>query len=256
MNRVVAYFRPFASELRLALRPSFSLAIVSLVLMHAGGAAEASISIIDGAGMGNPAENLVFNKAGLVLGGITVQGATNGTSVVLDIMSTDGVTLAASGGAASVSETAGDPFEGVMFIPHAVNDLPAGLNPFAGFSDFKFNVDATEDGTIDIDVLDDMGMTTSASMLSINGNGNNFFRIQADMGDYITKVTITTAGTMMMNPIIDSIKQIRLGGLIDPTGAPIPTVPEPYTLAIWSFFGLIGGGAIWRRRRREDGATA
>lgn len=248
MNPTLAYFRPFASVLRVPLRPSYSFAIVSLMAMLSGGVAGASISITAGPGMGNPAENLVFNKAGLALGGITVQGATNGTSVVLDIMSTDGVTLAASGGAASVAETAGDPFEGVMFIPHVANDLPAGLNPFAGFTDFKFNVEATEDGTTDIDVLDDMGMTTSASMLALDGSGSNFFRIQADMGDYITKVTITTAGMMMMNPIINDIKQIRVGGLIDPAGAPIPSVPEPYSFAVWSFFGLIGAATLWRRR--------
>jgi hypothetical protein len=223
------------------------------------GQSEGAIIITAGPGGGNPAENVVFNQSGLVTNGTPVQGATNQTSVVLDIQPNQSITLLASGGQgqAHVQQFGGGGFDGVSFIPHSANNLPAGLFPLSAFNDFKFNVNALANGTIDIVVNGKDGsnnaVTSSLLGASLSQNGENFFRIIADNNFSITNVTITASGN-----IIDDLKQVRLGGLTGPAGiinpppSPDPDfVPEPASAVLWGLLAAAGAVARWRKNRHS-----
>jgi len=234
-------------------RALVSLAIPALTVAL-GGVVEAGIVVTIGPGGGNPDENVLYNKSGLVTSGSVVQGATNQTDRVVDITPNQAITLNAAGGQARIEQLGGAAFNGAMFTPHSANNLPAGLNVLGAFTDFKFNVNATVNGLVDIVVngLNSSNAAISQSLLGapLDKNGENFFRIIADSGDVITKVTVTANGD-----IIQEFKQVRLGGLVGPDLAPIPgppvpdppPVPEPTSILVWGV--LAAAGAALRLRR-------
>jgi hypothetical protein len=241
----------------------FFRALLSLMILTSAltvcGSVQASIIITVGPGGGNPDENVMYNQAGLTLVGNSIMGATNQTSRVLDIQANQSISLSASGGQARVEQLGGAPFNGAMFTPHSANDLPAGLNPLGAFTDFKFNVNATANGLVNIVVngltSTNVAITQSLLNAALDMNGENFFRIIANGGDVITKVSVTANGN-----IIQEFKQVRLGGLFDSggnviAGPPVPDpdpVPEPTSVLVWGV--LAAAGAALRLSRRS--ATA
>jgi hypothetical protein len=205
----------------------------------------AGVIVIPGPGGGNPAENLLFNQPGLELGpALTIQGATNQSNAVLDIMSINDMLLVGNGGQARVEGDGGASFTGVMFIPSS--NPPVGLNGMVSFTDIKFNIDASADGTLLIDVfLNGSNTATSFGPFDLDENGENFFLIISFGGDVITKVTLTASGD-----IIEQIRQIRLGGVETSNGN--GEIPEPGALSLWAVVGIAGAlGFAGRKLRRK-----
>lgn len=234
------------------MRYLLSLSTAIAVFCVASVSARADIIIQNLAGGGNPDENILFNghvtDAGGNLGpATTVQGITNQSGLLLDIMSgKGGPDLLGSGGAAELTEANSQPFGsfGVMFFNH----------DFDFITDFKFNINASADGTLTIDVFDDEAGTTllqSATYdLDKNGLGANWFRVTGTNGDDFAKVTITTNGD-----IISDIRHIRISGggssgeTEPPPPAPLPETPEPSSILLWSVLTLAAGVFVVRRRR-------
>ena len=225
---------------------------VCLVLSAWNGLALGDITIDPTPGGGNPAENLLFQGAGVVNGpATTVTGRTNTSGALLDV--TSNVDLIGDGGQATV-EGNPSPFGdgGVTLVPNN--------NSFT-FTDLKFNIDAIPGGgSVDITVqgLDSGGNPEVETLLnaSLSGNGQNFFRIMATNGTVITNVLLNTVGD-----IIDSITQIRLGGIVFGGGGGVgggggggggtTPAPEPSGLLIWSAIGLVAGSSTYLQRRRR-----
>lgn len=88
------------------------------------------------------------------------------------------------------------------------------------------------------------GDVIGSGTLDLGGNGENRIRIVGDAGEIFTSFRITltpTGGT------VDSISQVRIGGVAAFPGG--PAVPEPTTWAMMlSGFGMLGAAA--RRRTR------
>jgi hypothetical protein len=216
--------------------------------------ARAGIVITVGPGGGNPDENVLFNKPGLVTTGTTIQGATNQTLAVLDIQSNQGYTLGATNGIgqANVERIGGGAFGNVSLIPHS-GSLTLPLISLSSFNDIKFNINAATNGTVTISALGSVSGLVTALNLNLDANGENFFRITAT-GEVITQVNIVANGD-----IIDNIKQIRLSGLTGPSGQEIPPppfpdpdfVPEPASLLVWAAVGAVACGFRCLRRRKS-----
>jgi|GEM_PF-3312971 len=224
---------------------ALSLFSAILVVCIASASVRADIIIQKTPGGGNPDENILFNNGGLDLGpGSTIQGITNQSGLKLDIMSGGGDIVGVGGQAGGVEGDGGAAFggSGVMFFN----------NDFDFITDFKFNVDATADGTLTIDVFDDEAGTTllSSDTFDLNKNGQNFFRVTGTGGDDFAKVTITASGD-----IINQIRQIRISGGSDdgpdtvPPPFPGPGLPEPASILLWSMLTLAVGGFVITRRK-------
>jgi hypothetical protein len=223
------------------------LGLLFTIALLSGNIAEAGVVFTVGPGGGNPAENVLYNQSGLVTGPAPViMGATNQTSVVLNIDGQGTNLTIHGGGQASVVSDSGDPYSSVLFTPNG--SPPPGLNALASFTDFKLNINATANGTVSFSVNN--GAFVSGA-LPLDKNGENFFRITASGSDVITSLLVTASGS-----IIDNIKQIRIGGLtgIGPNPLPNPIIepeiaPEPASLLAWGFLAATGA-MVTRIRRR------
>ena len=211
---------------------------IPAALMFFGVSANASIIIIDSGGMGNPDENIVFNSVSSLGGtagpGTTIQGATNQSQLLLDIMSGGPNILGEGGvGQATVSEENDNLFgaDGIMFFN----------NDFDIITDLKFNLNASQAGTVTIDVLDNGDGLLETETFDLDEAGENFFRITGTDGMDFFKVTITTDGD-----ILEDIKQIRISGSGDDGNT---VVPEPASMMVWSFLAVAAIRATRRRRR-------
>lgn len=231
------------------MRALVKISTAILICCIASTAARADIIINNSPGGGNPDENILFNGAVGAAGGFTgpgqtIQGVTNQSGLLLDIMSgTGGPNLFGSGGAAMLTAENGVPFgaAGVMF----------GDGDFDFITDFKFNVNAIADGSLTIDVFDDEAGNTllSSATFDLDKNGQNWFRITGTGGDDFAKVTITANGD-----IIGDIRQIRIsGGANDgDNGDNIVTIaetPEPASILLWCLLASAVGVFLVRRRR-------
>ena len=88
------------------------------------------------------------------------------------------------------------------------------------------------------------GNVVGSGTLNLGGNGENRIRIIGDAGEIFTGFRITlgpTGGT------VDSISQVRIGGVAAIPGG--PAVPEPATWAMMlGGFAMLGAAARWRGR--------
>lgn len=248
--------------------------VVALGLWPLPARAGPIFQIRDDSGAGNPEENLLFNKTGLVTAGPTVQGATNQSLSVLDIVSGDGTILDASPGKgqAMVEKQGGGTFGEVAFAPHRADDLAAAaLQTLDSFLDIEFSLDFDFDADlpaslrIAVEGVNGHGdRVDGTASFSANNSGQQKFRVTAANDSVITKVTLTPVEDAAPNDalaILRSIKQIRLtpGATIPPPpgdgddGRGARRMPEPTSLAVWSLLALLSAsyGCFARRRRRE-----
>ena len=88
------------------------------------------------------------------------------------------------------------------------------------------------------------GETASLAMDSTLGNGTGFFGILADSS--FTSVTFGTNG--------GANEFFRMDDLTRGIGE-FAAVPEPASMALFALFGVAGGGATWRRKKKADAAV-
>jgi hypothetical protein len=170
----------------------------------------------------NPDENVLLNTDTT---GMVVTGLTNQTNSTVLFTGQENL-LAPPQGQARIEA-----------IDGAFNYLDIALaSPLLGFTAIEFNIDAATSGQATIHFFDQLGNMFGTSY-ALGASGSNFFNALASNGQYITHATITSTVPL------DSIGQVRLGGV---TG--LSAVPEPATWVtmILGFFGL---GALMRRRR-------
>lgn len=254
----------------ITVRLTFLIAGVILCLASVSVAAPFT-TIVDNSGIGNPDENVLFNKPGQVTvgnsgNGFTLQGATNQTQVVIDIVSPQSLSLAGVGGLGQATISAVAPLEyfgAVQIFPHTADDLPAGLNPLAGITDIEFNIDVDVDGFVGIKVTG-VGPDVDGAdqeIFALDKNGQNKFRITAFPNNIITSVELISYNTDMKETnLFKELFQIRISGGTattpgndpggDPDGDPDPVpTPEPASLILWTAIAA-GLGYRWQRSRK------
>ena len=113
------------------------------------------------------------------------------------------------------------------------------------FDRLVFNLDAESDGEIEFTATDDQG-NIFVEIRPLDQNGQNFFSIDSDALQQISRVEFTTTVGVTITEL-DQIRQVRVGGISELGNQP-PDVPEPGTL-ISVGAGLIALG-VWRHRAK------
>ena len=199
-------------------------------LLGAANQAQADILLYTTPGAIQPDENLLFNGSVISGPALTVQGLTNQSGTVFDLTGTEN--LIASGGQARVEDEAQDGFNS-LFID--------AFDPKTFFTMFEANLNAIGDGSAMITATDSTGKQFAFDPFDLDGNGENFFSLEAVAGQKIDTIQILTIGTSLSD-----VRQIRIGGITTDGGGTPDPVPEPTLMALVGV-GLLGAG-IFRRR--------
>jgi hypothetical protein len=165
-----------------------------------------------GAGAVQPPENLLFNAPGLISTGTTVEGETNQTNSLVQIISNDNPleTLTTPAQGQARIEAVDGAYSSVMIVPQG---------GYITEMEFNVNVLNQESGTFQLSLLDQFNnVILDTFNPNTLGQGENFFSFETDGGTFIQKATLTASGQ-----IIQDLRQIRLG---------ISEVPEPGSLAL------------------------
>ena len=155
--------------------------------------------------LGNPGnqgtDNVLFNDPSLQHSGTLVQGnfAGMGNGFIVDFTSSSGNhMMMGSGGQSTITGLAGnDPFTSLTFA----------LEGGATFTKAILNPDATVDGHINFTVSYIQSGIPYTTTFTIDGNGQNFFGIEAGANEQITSVTFDTSDSAF-----DNASQFRIGG--------------------------------------------
>ena len=194
-----------------------------MLLCLCASSTEASFIFHVGAGAIQPSENLLFNEEGLADVGTTIEGITNNTAAIFEVISNDNpqdVLVTPSAGQARVEAQDGS-FSSIMITPQEDGVF---------FTQLEFNVNVLnmQSGTLSLSVLDQDGVTHQDDFdPNTLAQGENYFSVDAQDGMLIQKATLTANAA-----IIQDVRQIRLDGV----------VPEPSALALGLFacIGLLG----------------
>jgi hypothetical protein len=217
-------------KLDYAPRLAAGVAIAAFALAVGTPAYAATVIECPGANCVATDENVLLDGGTYALG-TPATGITNQTNVGVTFTSlTDA--LIASSGQASLSAV-----DGVL------NQITFFLAPGSTFQTAEFNLaPLTGNNPLEATSVSFLGIggTIIPASFGLSGNGNNWFGVTAGPGDSLSGIQFTFAPGANG---IDSLRQLRLGGVTSSTA-----VPEPATWAML-LFGFGGIGFALRRRK-------
>ena len=207
----------------------FLRALTAASLVATATIGSSAIIILQGPGNIEGDENVLFNEDGLLDNGLVVQGITNETGFIVNFEGTE-ILNTPSGGQARIEADDGAYTSLDIFLDDAA----------AAYTSLILNINAVAEGMVMFDITPLVG-SNFVTAFSLDGNGENFFRIIATDGDYIsTSSFATTIG-------VADIRQVRIGGSTTEF-PPEEVVPEPATVGMaCAAVGL----ALLRKRRKS-----
>jgi len=196
---------------------TLSLGAVALAM----GSAQAMLVIEPTPGKLLNTENVLFDAQGLILSGPMIQGALNKSGAVVDFYDAGEDLFADAMGQARIEAVDGS----FTMLSVRMDD------PELGIAAYQFNVNAIDDGDLTIELFESGPTPSLSQVFSIDGAGENWFRIYATEGEVLSHVSISSTSE------IQAVGQNRIAAV------PAP-VPEPSSLA------AIGLGLVLLLRRR------
>lgn len=207
-------------------RRVLSMALLGLALAPATGRATLTISLGSGAPDINTTLQLV-EPTGTIGTVFHAENSSLGTVMKITV---DAPGKAGATGQASIEPSTSTNFTTAVF--EADGD-------YLGWTGFELNPSfSATGGSFTVTGID---QSSHSFVRTIMIDNNNRFYILPDSVQYITKVTLSTAPSA----IINAITQFRIGGVVS-----APAVPEPSTLISGGMTGFVGLGLAWRRRQR------
>lgn len=196
----------------------------------ASGAARADVTISRG-NIPGATDNVLYNNcSGSVQGpAATIQGCLNQARATLVDLATTGDSLKIQGGGQANLEA----------VDGSFNDLTIAFADGAAFNYLILNIDVPKKSSGIATFTASLGGQPAVSQtLALNGNGQNFFTVQATGGDALTSFRIVSDAGM------SNVNQVRIAA------APIPE-PGEWALML-AGLGVVGWIARGRQARKAQ----
>ncbi|MDQ2985321.1 MAG: PEP-CTERM sorting domain-containing protein [Armatimonadota bacterium] len=168
-------------------------------------------------------EIVLFNDPGLLEMGPVVEGILNQSRAIVEFRDAGEDLFTAAEGQARIEAVDGS----FTALTTRMSD------PSLGIAAYQFNINAIEDGSVEISLYE-AGSVTLTESFAVKAAGENWFRIYGTDGEVMSQVSFSSSAEIL------DVRQNRIGA------APAP-VPEPASIAALG----IGLAMLLRRRTRK-----